>query len=480
MTSVSPTRRDFLALVGAGSAALLVAGCSASNNGALPVSASGASFLQPAVLTSRAARLEVTLRAEARQVPYGKGTRFAYTYNGSTPGPTLRVRPGDRLIITLENRLDHDTNLHTHGLHVSPAVDDIFLMIPAGASHIYTYDIPADHRSGLFWYHPHVHEHVAEQVAAGLAGAIIVADDLDDIAEIAASTERIWILADPPIGTTSQVLSVSGATRMQGREGDQVLVNGIHQPRIDATAGTLERWRLVNASASRYYLFAVDSHPLHVIATDGGRLAAPTAVDSVLIAPGERVEVIVAPTHAGTFTARSLAYQRGSTMGMGGGMMGGRSNAVATSEATLASMTVSGTTTAASALPARLAEPSTLALPTPSATRTVVLAMGGGSGMMNFTIDGRTFDPARTDITTRIGLVEEWVIRNTSTMDHPFHLHTWPFQIAGAPPVSGWKDTVNVPANSEIRIRVPFVNFSGRTVYHCHILDHEDLGMMGV
>lgn len=480
MTSSSPTRRDFLVLVGAGSAAVLVAGCSGSKKDALPVSASGASFLEPEVLTSRAARLEVTLRAEARQVPYGKGTRFAYTYNGSTPGPTLRVRPGDRLVVTLENRLDHDTNLHTHGLHVSPAVDDIFLMIPAGGSHTYTYDIPPDHRSGLFWYHPHVHEHVAEQVAAGLAGAIIVADDLDDIAEIATSTERIWILADPPIGATSQILSASGATRMQGREGDQVLVNGIHQPRIEATAGTLERWRLVNASASRYYRFAVDSHPLHVIASDGGRLAAPVAVDSVLIAPGERVEVFVAPTHAGTYPARSLAYQRGTAMGMGGGMMGGRSNASATSEALLATMIVNGRTTQAVRLPARLAEPSTLTLPSASATRTVVLAMGAGGGMMNFTIDGRTFDPARTDITARLDVVEEWVIRNTSTMDHPFHLHTWPFQIVGGSPETGWKDTVNVPANSETRIRVPFTNLTGRTVYHCHILDHEDLGMMGV
>src|SRR5687768_9809520 len=197
MTFVSPTRRDFLALLGAGATAVIVVGCSGSKNGTMPASALGNPFAEPEVLTSRAARLEVTLRAEARQIPYGKGTRFAYTYNGATPGPTLCVRPGDRLVITLENRLDHDTNLHTHGLHVSPAVDDIFLMVPAGGSHTYIYDIPGAHRSGLFWYHPHVHEHVAEQVTAGLAGAIIVADDLDDIAEIATSTERIWILADP-------------------------------------------------------------------------------------------------------------------------------------------------------------------------------------------------------------------------------------------------------------------------------------------
>jgi FtsP/CotA-like multicopper oxidase with cupredoxin domain len=105
--------------------------------------------------------------------------------------------------------------------------------------------------------------------------------------------------------------------------------------------------------------------------------------------------------------------------------------------------------------------------------------MGVGS-MIGFTIDGKGFDPTRTDIGARLGSIEEWTVRNTSSMDHPFHLHVWPFQIVDGPRTSVWKDTVNVPAGGEVRIRIPFAGFAGRTVYHCHILDHEDLGMMGV
>lgn len=101
--------------------------------------------------------------------------------------------------------------------------------------------------------------------------------------------------------------------------------------------------------------------------------------------------------------------------------------------------------------------------------------------MMSFTIDGRTFDADRTDIAARLGSVEEWEIRNTSPMDHPFHLHVWPFVLVDAPPAQqGWKDTINVPAGSSVRVVVAFTEIPGRTVYHCHILDHEDLGMMGV
>lgn len=178
-------------------------------------------------------------------VPLGAGTRYAYTYNGSTPGPMLRVRPGDTVVVTLQNRLDTDTNLHTHGLHVSPSSgsDDIFVMVPSGGEHTYTYDIPADHPSGLFWYHPHAHGHVAEQIAAGLAGAIIITDELDDITEITASTERLFILADPSIGNSAAVFATSQMGRMQGREGDVVVVNGIVQPTVAIVAGTLERWR---------------------------------------------------------------------------------------------------------------------------------------------------------------------------------------------------------------------------------------------
>ncbi len=100
--------------------------------------------------------------------------------------------------------------------------------------------------------------------------------------------------------------------------------------------------------------------------------------------------------------------------------------------------------------------------------------------MMAFTINARTFDPQRTDVSVKSGSVERWILENPTSMDHPFHLHVWPFVVEGREAELGWKDTVNVPAGETVAIVVPFSGHTGRTVYHCHILDHEDLGMMGV
>ena len=105
-----------------------------------------------------------------------------------------------------------------------------------------------------------------------------------------------------------------------------------------------------------------------------------------------------------------------------------------------------------------------------------------GAGMMSFTVDGKPFDHTRVDTVVQAGAIEEWTLTNTSPMDHPIHLHVWPMQIVGSslsdPPQ--WQDVVNVPAFSSVTVRIPFEGFTGRTVYHCHILDHEDAGMMGM
>jgi FtsP/CotA-like multicopper oxidase with cupredoxin domain len=482
MTTPHPSRRHFLALLGVGSATTVLAACSTGTPTATSpatsaqfAGVSGSRFVQPEVLRSADGRLELTLRAEPGDLEWGDSTRYAYTYNGSSPGPTLLIRPGDQVTIHLENGLDTDTNLHTHGLRVSPLgnSDNIFLRVAPGATQTYVYDIPDNHPSGLFWYHPHAHGTVAPQVAAGLAGAIVVTDALDDIAEIAGSNERLWILSDPPIGSSSSILATTRRDQMSGRQGPTILVNGVERPEVDATVGELERWRFVKASSSRYYRLALDDHPLQMIASDGGRYAAPVAKDELLLAPGERAEFLVAPRAPGSFALRALRYDRG---GMGS-MMGGGGN-VESDEALVATMTVTGDG-AAAPLPTSLLDAAELALPEPSATRVLELGMGmAGGGGMSFTIDGKTFDGDRTDIAIAAGTVEEWEIRNTSPMDHPLHLHVWAMLPVDDP--SGWKDTINVPARQSVRVRIAFTEITGRTVYHCHILDHEDMGMMGV
>ncbi|MEQ1770501.1 MAG: multicopper oxidase domain-containing protein, partial [Devosia sp.] len=319
-TNVFPSRRAFLEVLAGSAAVAGLAACGSSTSEPAAVRP-GAPFAEPTVLRSANGKLAVRLVAKGRLVRFGSGYRFAYTYNGSVPGPTLRVRPGDVLTITLVNQLDQPTNLHTHGLHVSPSgnADNVFVMVAPGESRTYDYEIPADHPSGLFWYHPHHHGKVAEQVFGGLAGAIVVADELDDLPEIAASRERLMVIADPPLTENAGGFGASMMEKMQGREGDVVTVNGIVAPTVRTTAGTLERWRLLNASASRYYRVGLVDHPLHLIATDAGRLATPVTVDEVLLAPGERAEVLVTPTTAGRYALQALPYDRGAAMMMGGG-----------------------------------------------------------------------------------------------------------------------------------------------------------------
>jgi FtsP/CotA-like multicopper oxidase with cupredoxin domain len=488
MTS-TPSRRQFLGAA----AGVLTLGVATSLGesvaGALPsarIPNGGAPFTQPHELASAGGRLDVELVAAPSNVPFGDRKRFAYTYNGTTPGPTLRIRPGDVLTITLINRLGETTNLHTHGLHVSPSghADNVFVAVADGASRTYTYEIPHDHRSGTFWYHPHMHEMVAPQVFGGLAGMIVVEDALDNLPELAGATERVLVLSDPPIGNSAKVLDASMMTKMRGREGDVVVVNGLVAPTIAAPAGTLEHWRVLNASPSRYYRLSLDGHQFTVIGTDGGRLTTPYDASEVVLAPGERVEVLITPSTAGSYRLQALPYNRGS-VGMGG-------SAGSSARTLVATMTTTGTAPA-TAIPATLAPTASLALAPATSQRELVLAMGMGGGNAggmgggmgrSFTINGKTFDPARTNITTKLGRVEEWTLTNTSPMDHPFHLHVWPFQVVarsdGAPITPGWKDTVNVPAGESVTVRVPLTDISGRTVYHCHILDHEDLGMMGV
>ena len=488
MSAGSPraTRRQFLV----GVAGVAAAGALARIPVAGAATTRGLALTEPPVLRSAAGLLEVTLRAAAVQLPWAGGTRYALAYNGSVPGPTLRVRPGDRLVVHLENGLDRGNNLHTHGLHVSPAADDVFTVIPAGGTRTYVYDIPAAHPPGLFWYHPHVHGYVAEDVAGGLAGMIVV-DDPDPAAlppELTAATERLVMLSDPPIGTTARTGTITAREQMAGREGDVVLVNGVHAPRVGAAAGTVERWRIVNASASRFYRLALDGHPLVRIGSDQGLFTKPETRDDLLLAPAERADLLIVPTTAGRYRLRSLAYDRGRPQGGAGS---GRSAPVV-----LATMDVTGTAPAA-AIPTVLpGRPPTV--PPADTTRLVDLAMAmvgtegvtsmddmphGPHGMTDvFTINGKTFDPARIDVAPPLGSTQEWVIRNATTMDHPIHLHTWPFVITrrsdDVPIEPGWKDTVNVPAGEEVRIRIPFVDHAGLSIYHCHILDHEDMGMM--
>ena len=475
------SRRQALAVTGLGAATTLVGAVGTWRGlGApgTPAAAVGRALREPEALTSTDGLLDVTLRAAPGVTLAGRTTR-ALGYNGTSPGPTLSVRPGDRVRVRLENELATATNLHTHGLHVSPEgnSDNVFRSVDPGASAQYEYEVPSDHPTGTFWYHPHRHGTVADQVFGGLFGALLVTGPDEPTVD----RERVLVVSDTTLTASGEVASVGHDDAMLGREGELVLVNGQARPRVDVAAGTVERWRVVNTCTSRFLDLALDGHGWELLGFDGQALHAPTEQESLLLAPGNRVDVLVRPTGSGTFTLRTRGHDRG-----GMGMMGGSTTS---RETPLASVVVAGdarraTTTRWPAARARVPDLRSAAL---DGARSISMTGGMGMGMggMEFGFDGRAFDPARVDQSLSLGTVEEWTITNETMMDHPFHLHVWPMQLVGgtgADPggAPDWRDVVIVPARGRVTVRVPIRDLGGRTVYHCHILDHEDLGMMGV
>jgi FtsP/CotA-like multicopper oxidase with cupredoxin domain len=285
-----------------------------------------------------------------------------------------------------------------------------------------------------------------------------------------------------------RVAAASPVERMQGRVGRTVLTNGLVAAELPVPSGSVQRLLVVNACTSRYLDLGLDGQRLRVAGVDSGAYATPVPQDRLVLAPGNRadLEVEVPPIRTSLV---AHAYDRG-TAGMG--MMGGAP--LAGSDATVLSLVPADTGPTPLPSPVRVA-PRDLRGLTVDGTRTLTFTMGMGRGMgqrmgqgmgMAFLIDGEAFDPARIDQRVRLGTVEEWTLRNTTMMDHPFHLHVWPMQVMeastrasrGGPPQV--RDVVNVAAGQEVVVRIAFDRFPGTTVYHCHILDHEDLGMMGI
>lgn len=483
------TRRTALVLGGlgvvavAGGGALLWAGLNPAGprTGIPDGFTSGDDLSQPTELRSTGGLLDMALSAAPAAATIGGRAASVLGYNGGLPGPTLRLRAGDRVRVALKNGLADPTNLHVHGLHVSPEGngDNMAVMVAAGESFDYEYRLPANHPPGVYWYHPHHHGTVADQVFGGLYGAIVV----DDRAPIETSRERVLVISDITLDGAGTVAGASAAQRMQGREGELVLVNGQLAPTLSLRPGERERWRIVNACVSRYLRLRLDGHRLQLLGIDSGRLEKPAEVDEIVLVPGNRADVLVT-SGSGSAILRTLAYDRGTATS--GGMMGGSRQRATGSDVTLATVMVGGDPAAALAAVPRQPAPTDLRGSTVTARRELDFAMGmgmNGGSMMGFTINGQEFDPGRLDTTVLAGSVEEWTLRNGSGMDHPFHLHVWPMQIVaqgGAAETDVvWRDVVNVPAGGQVAVRIGFADFAGRTVYHCHILDHEDAGMMG-
>jgi FtsP/CotA-like multicopper oxidase with cupredoxin domain len=278
----------------------------------------------------------VTVQLEARETDWeitpGHTVR-GYGFNGQVPGPTIQAEVGDTLVVRLTNALPEATSIHWHGLRVPADMDGTELVqhpIQPGGSFEYRFSLPD---AGTFGYHPHTHETV--QLEKGLYGALIVRGP----GEPQLDAERVLVLDDLKLDRKGNIASFGGwKERHEGRLRETRLVNGRAEPELEMAAGQIERWRLVNASSSRYVLLSIGGRRFTILGSDGGLLEAPVPVTEVLLTPGDRVELAVGPfTEGETITVASLAYDRGMVKEKGGRCASLRIGPAAPSQATIAS-----------------------------------------------------------------------------------------------------------------------------------------------
>jgi FtsP/CotA-like multicopper oxidase with cupredoxin domain len=556
------SRRGFLSLgwklaVGAAIPPAL-AGCGGGDGAASPA-VPDETFLEPQILASVGGRLDVTLSlAYLKTMLNGKAVTLRNMF-GTIPAPTLRVNAGDTLRILVVNslpanppstepathlRYPNSTNLHTHGLHVSPGVvspgvygdfvmDDPALGVQPGESRQHEYQIRSDHPPGAYWYHPHLHGATAMQIGSGMAGALLIKGPIDQVPEIAAARERVFMFQAPISNDAGVLESFSQVTDDPASE-PPFLINGVRRPRLVMRRGEVQSWHFVNAAIFRYLNLSLDGHALNVYSLDGNTRAhadplgpfdasATALQQGVVLAPSNRASVLVQAGAAGTYYLRSMRFLIDSDL------------------APLAEDIVAEVVVIDDAKPMQLPGAT---LPVPAALAPITdeeLASAGGLKRTIFfaiisnpppapitdppaseivhpgaELDDWVYQTGNTSLANRVfavgtasgtasthpaspsefipfqskralkqtvvlGSVEEWTIFNANNVRHPFHIHInpcWVIKVNGQPIEPYWADTIALPTSGTVTFRSRFIDFKGAYVMHCHMLVHEDMGMM--
>ncbi len=442
--------------------------------------ATGRPFLQPGLDTGRIADgrriFDLTVARGLHEFHAGTATG-TIGVNATFLGPILSARAGDRLRMNVGNALDEAMTLHWHGLHLPAAADGgPHQSIAPGAT--WSPEFELRQKAGTFWFHGHQHRKTAEHVWAGMAGVIRVEDDEEaalPLPRTHGEDDFTLVLQDRRFDAAGQMpYAPNMHDVMAGKQGEVMLVNGQIGP-VLKTPAPLVRLRILNgANGSFYGLHFSDNRTFHQIASDGGLLAAPVAMQGSVLSPGERGEYLV------DLSDGAPVRLRAETFGAEVMMMG--SNGVRDV------MEIRPRAARATpALPDRLAE-----LPAPpeatGETRDFTLAMSGMGMMGDLTINGRQYDHDRIDFSVPLRATETWTWKNTTPMLHPMHIHDVQFRILsrnGRPPEAheaGLKDTVLIGPDETVALRLSFADYADPALpymYHCHILEHEDAGMMG-
>jgi FtsP/CotA-like multicopper oxidase with cupredoxin domain len=577
-----PARRDFLRLgvtIGCGLAVPpLLSACGGDDDGEPEIVET---FVEPQAIEAAGGRLEVTLLVSYFVTDVGGVKTTLRSYGGVT-GPTLIVHPGDALGIRVVNHLPpnppdpdptehiryhNNTNLHTHGLHVFPGIISTagnglygdYVMDPSsggiepGQTRQHEYRLRADHPEGMFWYHPHSHGSSAMQVASWMAGALLVKGRIDQIPEMAAARERVFVFQSPIFDANGRLESFFQVADNPNTGGKPWLINGVRRPRLVMRTGEVENWRLLNAGIFNFLNLSLDAHVLYRYSSDGNPMTGykpsppvppndPDLASGIVLAPANRASVMVKALAPGTYYLRTMPFRMGSPtnvlpedilaeivvvdppnpmelprppfpvtpfldpitdaeLAAHGGLkrsivMRALANPWPGVPGTAAPITDppaslivhpgdelndwvynTGNSTVADNVYA-IGSPATTSSPAPVAPPTT------------FT-NPDTYIPFQSTraLTQTVALdsVEEWTVFSMNNVRHPFHIHVNPMYVVkvnGQPVEPYWADTIPLPAGgsvtqpTSITFRSRFLHYTGPYVMHCHMLAHEDLGMM--
>jgi len=525
-------------------------------------------FTQPPAIASRKGEASTTMRVEANQFTYQKGNEIktveGRSFSGNVPGPTFLVDPGDKIKITLHNQLEgnprcdgtpedllnkpscfNSSNLHFHGLHVSPSSygfpdpespnycdpknkvlssDDVLYRFDPGEDHNWCVWLPEFHAPGTHWYHAHQHGSTGLQVSNGMVGTILIREPNERLNIVAPTEDKVWVMQEIVGGTDDDIYPQAGL-KPKGKPGarDPVrgvagdfLINGKYQPTLEMKAGQTQRWRFVNANATPrglltlklcrmdgsefdnlaicpaglqadMYLMAVDgisfyNKPPEPIGPSNKRSPKRTGWD---FAPGNRADFLV-NLKAGRYKLVKVVDRKAQGQST-------RSQILAYINVQPANFNES--------IPATIPAPKDLYAAYPylkpieddilinkGCPRKIEFSRQTPAGPRHYKINDQLFDPHCVNVTVKLNTAEEWELHTKSGAFHPFHIHVNPFQIVGDkidpdgpddPSNWRWWDTIAVPKGAEpIKIRNHFLDYYGVYVIHCHILIHEDQGMM--
>jgi FtsP/CotA-like multicopper oxidase with cupredoxin domain len=440
-------------------------------------------FVEPPVIASENGVLETTIDIAVHDLEVGGTPVTARVYDGDYMPPTLLVQPGDVMKIHLQNLSDTLSNLHDHGMRVSPLgnSDNVFLHVVPGETFDYDVKIPSDHPSGMFYYHPHIYGTTEFQISNGMSGGIIVQGILDGLGDLSTVKQRKLYLKDIQIvdGTVPDPPVSANPTLRT--------VNGLTGQRITIRPGETQFWEFANIGADIYYDVQLPGYTLYEVERDGNRRTQLIPRDSLYMPTSSRIGVFVQGGTPGEYPLITRAID----MGPQGDQY---------PEVTLATVVVEGDPEPPLVLPTDIPPVATDLRGVPIAHERRVGFFENPAGDQ-FYINGRQYDPNKVDTTVKLGTVEEWTVENCSGENHVFHIHQLDFQVVEvngvAQPFLGRQDTVNLdfrdtsgPVNcptdadprGRVKILVPFTEPTnvGKFVYHCHIGEHEDNGMMQV